>query len=247
MHLLHAPYSVGIRDRIPRRVSVHARHPADDVPRPVVDDAAVRRLRHGRRIERPVPLFARPRRQRIERGLRSADADGIRLRSSARRWGSGQGRRRDRLDRGHGGALRQDSARSRVDVDDDQFDRHHSAGALRVGRAAPGRGAGRAVGPGGNNPERHPEGVRRPRHVHLPAAPFPPHRHRHLRVLRARAAQLEHDFDQRLPHPRGRFDGGAGSGVHLRARDRVRRGGDRRGVGRQHVRPARIVFLQRAQ
>ena len=32
----------------PGQVPVHARHPADHVPRPAVDDAAVRGLRHGR-------------------------------------------------------------------------------------------------------------------------------------------------------------------------------------------------------
>ena len=40
----------------------------------------------------------------------------------------------------------------------------------------------------GHDPERHPEGVRRARHLHLPAAPVAADRHRHLRVLRARAA-----------------------------------------------------------
>ena len=39
------------------------------------------------------------------------------------------------------------------------------------------------------------------------------------------AAQLEHDLDQRLSHPRGRLDGGAGSRLHVRQRDRLRRGG----------------------
>ena len=48
-------------------------------------------------------------------------------------------------------------------------------------------------------------------------------RHRHLRVLRARAAELEHDLDQRLPHPRGGIDGGPGGRVHVRERDRLRR------------------------
>ena len=93
----------------------------------------------------------------------------------------GPRRRRDRLDRGHGGALRRHPARSRVDVDDDQRDGHHPAGALRRGRAAPGRAAGRALG---HDPERHPQGVHRARHLHLSAAPFAAHRHRHLRVVR---------------------------------------------------------------
>ena len=98
-----------------------------------------------------------------------------------------------------------------------------------------------------HDPERHPQGVRRARHLHLSAARVAAHRHRHLRVLRARAAELEHDLDQRLPHPRSRLDGGAGGGVHVRQRDRLRAGGDRRRARRRPVRPAAVVLLQRAQ
>ena len=55
---------------------------------------------------------------------------------------------------------------------------------------------------------------------------YPPHavaahRHRHLCVLRARGAAVEHDLDQRVSHPRSGIDGGAGSGVHVRERDRL--------------------------
>ena len=120
-------------------------------------------------------------------------------------------RRRHRFDRRHGGAVRPDSARPRVDLDDDQRDRDHPARAVSRGRAAAGC---RGVGALGHDPERHPQGVRRARHLHLPAARVAAHRHRHFCVLRARAAELEHDFDQRLSHPRSRIDGGAGSGVH---------------------------------
>ncbi len=95
--------------------------------------------------------------------------------------------------------------------------------------------------------ERHPEGVHRARHLHLSAAPFAAHRHRHLRVVRARAAELEHDLDQRLPHPRGGIDGRAGSRVHARERDRLRRGGARRRPRRRPARPAAVVLLRRAQ
>ena len=79
------------------------------------------------------------------------------------------------------------------------------------------------VGAVGHDAERHPEGVRRARHLHLSAAAVAADRHRHLRVLRARAAELEHDLDQRLPHPRGGLDGGPGGRVHVRERDRLRR------------------------
>ncbi len=55
-----------------------------------------------------------------------------------------------------------------VDLDDDQRHRRHPARALPGGR----RGAGRRARPAArHDPERHPEGVHRARHVHLSAAP----------------------------------------------------------------------------
>src|SRR5690349_2595617 len=41
-----------------RRISFHSRHSADHVPRPAVDHAAVRRLRHRVRIQQALPLSA---------------------------------------------------------------------------------------------------------------------------------------------------------------------------------------------
>ena len=80
----------------------------------------------------------------------------------------------------------------------------------------------------GHDPERHPQGIHRARHLHLSAAGVAADRHGHLRVLRARGAAVEHDLDQRLSHPRSGIDGGAGGGVHVRERDRLRGGGARR-------------------
>ena len=105
----------------------------------LVDDAAVRRVWHGRRVERALSVSAVAGRQRAERRVRPADADRLRLRPSAGRRRGRPRRRRDRLDRGHGGALRRHSARPRVHVDDDQRDRDHPAGAVRRGRQAAGR------------------------------------------------------------------------------------------------------------
>ncbi len=105
-------------------------------------------------------------------------------------------------------ALRRHSARRGLDVDDDQRDGHRPAVAVHRRRAPAGR-AGRK--PVGHDPERHPQGIRRARHLHLPAASVAADRHGHLRLLRARAAQLEHDLDQRVPHSRGRLDGHPGS------------------------------------
>ena len=89
-----------------------------------------------------------------------------------------------------------------------------------------------------DDPERHPQGVHRPRHVDLPAAAVDAPRDRHLRVRAARAAPLEHDLDLRLPHARGRGDGRPGARLHARRRDRLRRGGRRPRPRRSTTSPA---------
>ena len=63
----------------------------------------------------------------------------------------------------------------------------------------------------------------------------------------AGGAVVEHDLDQRLPHPRGRLDGGAGDRVHDRQRHRLRAGGARRRARHRRLRPAALVLLERAQ
>src|SRR5262249_1163122 len=72
------------RSRLSWRVSVHPWHPADDVPRPAMDDAAVRRVWNSRRIQCPVSLPAGSGRQWPERRIRSSDPNGVRLRPRAR-------------------------------------------------------------------------------------------------------------------------------------------------------------------
>ena len=211
----------GRRPRLSRRVSLHARHPADDVPRAAVDDAAVRRLRHRRRIEPPLPVSARPGRQRPERRLRPADADGLRLRPSARRRRSRPRRRRHRLDRGHGRAVRRHPARRGLDVDDDQRDGDHPAGALRRRRQAAGRAARDArrarcrTTSSRNTSRAAPTSIRPAPSLRIVTDIFA--------FCERELPELEHDLDQRLSHPRGGIDGGAGGGVHLRQRDRLRR------------------------
>ena len=83
-------------------------------------------------------------------------------------------------------------------------------------QGVPGDGAAR------HGPERHPQGVHRPRELHLPAAAVDAADHRPVRLLRRADPELEHDLDLRLPHPRGRLDRGAGARVHARERDRLR-------------------------
>ena len=113
---------------------------------------------------RALSLPARSRRHGLERRVRSAHADRLRLGPSARGRRGGPRRRGDRLDRGHGHAVRRDSARPRVDVDDHQRHRDHPARAVRRGGEAAGHRAAGAVRHGA---ERHPQGVRRARHLHL--------------------------------------------------------------------------------
>ena len=95
--------------------------------------------------------------------------------------------------------------------------------------------------------ERHVQGVHRAEGVDLSACAVAPHRHRHDRVLHARGAALAPGVDLRLPHPRGRLDGGAGAGLHARRRHRLRGGGGRARARPRRVRAAALVLLQRPQ
>ncbi len=70
--------------RLPRRVPVHPRRAADDVPRPVLDDAPVRRLRHRRGVEQALPLPPQVGADRPLGRVRPPHADGPRLRPPAR-------------------------------------------------------------------------------------------------------------------------------------------------------------------
>ncbi len=149
-----------------RTVSVHPRRAADDVSRPLLDDAAIRRFRHGRGVEPALPLSAGAGHDGPERGVRFADADRLRL---GRRHGDrrgGQGGRGDRLARRHGDAVRRDSARQSVDQHDDQLDGRHSAGDVHRRRREAGRTGGQAQR---HDSERHPQGVHRSRHLPLSA------------------------------------------------------------------------------
>ena len=115
-------------------------------------------------------------------------------------------------------------------------------GPVRGRRRAAGGRAGRRLG---HDPERHPQGVHRPRDVDLPAAGLDAPRDRRVRVRRARAAQVEHDQHLGLPHARGRGHRGPGAGVHAGRRDRLRRGGRRPGPGGGRLRAPAVVLLRR--
>ena len=96
--------------RLPRRVPLHPRRAADHVPRPLLDDAPVCRLRHRRREQPALPLPAGAGPDRPERGLRPADADRLRRGRPAGAGRGGQGRRGDLLAGRHGDAARRHPA-----------------------------------------------------------------------------------------------------------------------------------------
>ena len=111
--------------------------------------------------------------------LRSRHPPRLRLGPPTRRRRRRQGRRGDRLGRGHEDPLRRRPARQDVGVDDDERRRAAGAGQLHRRR----RGAGRAARQAHrDHPERHPEGVHGPQHLHLPADALDADRGRHHRV-----------------------------------------------------------------
>ena len=88
------------------------------------------------------------------------------------------------------------------------------------------------------------EYIARGTYIYPPAGLAPPGQ-RHLRLLPRAPAALEHDLDLRLPHGRGRGDAGAGGRLHPGQRHRLRRGrAGRRPRGRR-VRAAAVVLLRR--
>ncbi len=127
------------RPRLSRRVPLHARGLSVDVPRPPLDDAPVRRLRHPGGDERALPLPHGARPDGALDRLRHAHAHGLRLRPRPLAGRGRPRRRRRRLARRHGDALRRHPARRRLDLDDDQLACGDRARLLRLRRRAAGR------------------------------------------------------------------------------------------------------------
>ena len=233
------------RHRLPRHLSRHRPVPArplpDDVRDPAVDDPPVRRLLHGRRVQRLLPPQPRRRAEGALRRLRPGDPPWLRQRPPPRRRRRRDGRRGDRLDPRHAPAVRPHPARPDQRVDDDERGRAPGDGALR----RRGRGAGRACGQARrDDPERHPQGVHGPQHVHLPAGAVDGDRLGHLRLHRRRDAQVQLDLDLRLPHAGGRGDGGPRARLHARRRRRVRAHRARGRARHRRVRAAAVVLLR---
>ena len=221
--------------------AVRPRPPRLDVRRPPLDAAPVRGLLHRRGIERLLPPQPGGGPDRAVHRLRSRDPPRLRLGPPAGHRRRRQGGRGHRLGRGHEDPVRRDPARPDVGVDD--HERRGAAGdgdVHRGGRGA-GGGAGRARG---HRPERHPQGVHGPQHLHLSPRAVDAHRRRHHRVDLQGDAALQPDLDLRLPHAGGGGDGGAGARLHPRRRHRVRPRRDQGRAGRGRLRAAAVLLLR---
>ena len=219
------------------RVPVHPRRPAHDVPRPAA----------GRCASTPAsPPPPRPTRasatcsSRARPGLSVAfdlptqmgyDSD-----ASAAAGRGRPGRRPDQLDRRHGDAARRHAAGRGHDVDDHQ--RHRRRSCWPSTSRPPNGGASRATELGGTvQNDILKEYIARGTYI------YPPRPSMRLvtdvfEFCATRAAALEHDLDQRLPHARGRRDGRPGAGLHARRRHRLRRGGASRAASTSTTSPA---------
>ena len=147
-----------------------------------LDDPPVRRLRLGGGDERALPLPARPRPDRHLGRVRPADAAGLRLRRPALARRSRAHRRRDRLDRGHASArcsIPLGEVSTSMTINAPASLRSSSTSWWSRSRAFPGRRSA-------DDSERHPQGVHRPRHLHLSAATLDAHHDRPLRLRRER-------------------------------------------------------------
>ena len=96
---------------------------------------------------------------------------------------------------------------------------------------------------GRDHPERHPQGVHGPQHLHLSADAEHADRGRHHRVHGRRHAEVQLDLDLRLPHAGGGRDRGAGARVHHRRRPRVRAGRARHAASTSTSSPAASRFF----
>ena len=148
--------------------------------------------------------------------------------------------RRDLESRRHGDAVRRHSARPGLDVDDDQRAGRHPVLLLRRGSGKQGVPSTKLRGTVQNDI------LKEYMAQHAWCYPIEPALRLIVDLLpvgrRARAA-VEHGLDLRLPHPRGRSDGGAGARVHARRWLHVRRARDRARPRRRRFAPRLSFFF----
>ena len=95
--------------------------------------------------------------------------------------------------------------------------------------------------------ERHPQGVHRPRELHLPARALHAADHGPVRLLQGEHPEVEHGQHLRLPLPREGGVRGPGGRVHARERHGLRAGRARRRPAGGRLRAPPGVLLQRPQ
>ena len=206
----------------PGYAAVPARPLPDDVREPAVDHPPVRRFLHGRGVQRLLPAQSRRRAEGPFGRVRPGHPPRLRLRPPARRGRRRHGRRGHRLDLRHAPAVRRHPAGQDERVHDHERRRAAGDGAVRGGR----RGAGRRAGAvGRDHPERHPQGVHGPQHLHLSAAAVDADHLGHLRLHVGEDAEVQLDLHFRLPHAGSRRDRRPGTGLHPGRRGRVPRAG----------------------
>ena len=166
--------SAASRDR-----AVPARSLPDHVRHQSVDHPPVCRLFHRRGVQRLLsPQPRRPARW-ASRSPSTCHPPRLRLRQPARHRRCRHGRGRDRLDPRHAHAFLRHPARQDERLDD--HERRGAAGDGPLHRRR--RGAGRRpCSARRHDPERHPQGVHGPQHLHLPARGLDADRRRHLRL-----------------------------------------------------------------
>ena len=122
--------------------------------------------------------------------------------------------------------------------------RHRRARALHRARRAAGHPAREARR---HRPERLPEGVHRAARVARPAPAGDALVTDMIEFCAKEVPRWNTVSHQRLSHPRGRRDGGAGARLHARRRHRLRGGVPRARPRRRRLRAAALLLLRRAQ
>ncbi|OIQ69228.1 hypothetical protein GALL_491720 [mine drainage metagenome] len=195
------------RHRFPRDLARHravlTRSLPDHVCQPALDCQAICGILNGGGFQRVLPPQPRRRPEGSFGRVRSRHPSRLRQRSPARLRRRRHGRRRDRFDLRHAHPVRRHPARQDERVDDHERRGAADPGPLHRGR----RGTGRQPRPAvGHDPERHPQGVPGPKHLHLSAITFDADHFGYLFIHFARDAEVQLDLDLRLSHPGSRGD-----------------------------------------
>src|SRR5213593_2715722 len=153
-------------------------------------------------------------------------------------------RRRSLLARRHEDPVPRNRCRRREHVDD-----HQQPGLRDLGDVSGhGRGPRRPLDEAPrHDPERYPERVPGAEGMDLSPRAVDAARRGHVRVRLEAGARVEHDLDQRVPHPRGGGDGRARARLHPGQRHGVCPLGDRPRPKGRRVRAPSVLLLQRAQ